>query len=62
MTKYTKEFALEKGYTQKHNCECLEYNFSLLVKPKTDIEGRFRAYCLLDNQFVVINGWNFSNA
>ena len=51
MTKHTKEFALEKGYTQKHNCECVEYNFDLL----------FKAYCLSDNEFIIVNGWMLSH-
>ena len=61
MTKHTKEFALEKGYTQKHNCECVEYNFDLLVKPNTDLNDRFKAYCLSDNEFIIVNGWMLSH-
>jgi len=61
MTKYTKEFAQQKGFTQKHNCECVEYNFSLLVKPNTDLNDRFKAYCLYDECFLMVNGWMFSH-
>ena len=57
--KYTKQFAQQKGFTQKHNCECVEYNFSLLVRPNINLDDRFKAYCLDDNSFIYINGWMF---
>lgn len=62
MTKYTKDFARDKGFTKRVNFEDTTHYFDLLVKPSTDLNDRFKAYCLSDNEFIVVNGWMLSHA
>lgn len=47
---YTELLTGEAGY----GC----YSLNLLVKPDTDLDGRFKAWCLDDQCWLMVNGWN----
>ena len=57
--KYSKDFATKNGFTQKHICESDEHYFNLLIRPNTHTDGRFKAYSIDDESFLMINGWMF---
>lgn len=47
------------GYTEKLILENSEISLNLLVKPDTDIEGQFLAFCVDTGYIIRVRGWLF---
>lgn len=52
--------AMDKCYTQEVWAESDEYTLNLLVKPGTDMDSRFRAFCLDEFEWLTVSGSLFS--
>lgn len=52
--------AIDKGYTREIWAEGDEHTLNLLIKPDADLDGRFRAFCLDETEWLMVNGWLFS--
>lgn len=53
----TDNVAVLEGYTQEIEIEIGGITLNLLIKPETDIDGRFRAWDMDCQEFLNINGW-----
>lgn len=49
--------AILAGYTEELTCTCGVTDLYLLIKPDTDTDGRFKAWCMDDQEFIWVNGW-----
>jgi hypothetical protein len=56
----TDNVAILAGYTREIFGDCPEYSLVLLVKPETDLDGTFRAWCVDGQEFIHVNGWLFA--
>ena len=54
---FCKNIAIKQGYTQELTMNSEHYVGSILIKPTTDLDSTFRAYCLNRQSFMYINGW-----
>lgn len=52
--------AINRGYTRSIMGDCDECTLCLLVKPEADLDGRFRAWDLDENEWIFVNGWLFT--
>lgn len=56
----TDNIAILDGYTEKLELENAELTLYLLIRPGTDTDGTFRAWCCDGQEFINVNGWLFS--
>jgi len=54
---FCKNIAIKKGYTKELTMNSSHYIGSILIKPITDLNNTFKAYCLDRQSFMYINGW-----
>lgn len=52
--------AVLEGFTYEIHGESSQYSLYLLVKPGTDLDSRFRAWDMDNQEFIIVNGWLFS--
>lgn len=52
--------ALAKGYTRRITADSSEYTLDLLVNPEADLDGRFKAFCMDELEWLKVNGWLFT--
>lgn len=52
--------ATRAGFTREIEAEGGEYSLRLLIRPNTDLDSTFKAWCLDEEEFIVVNGWMFS--
>lgn len=52
--------AIDKGYTREVWAESDECTLNLLIKPDTDLDGSFRAFCLDEFEWLRVSGDVFS--
>lgn len=55
----TEDRALALGYTRRIYVENATECADLLVKPSADLGGRFKAFSLDDEAWVIVAGWLF---
>lgn len=58
-TMMTNQKAIEYGYTVLAYASSDEHDLTLLIRPDTDTEDRFKAWCMDEHEFLNINGWMF---
>lgn len=51
--------AIQQGYTDKVSAFADSFEMVLPVKPDTDLDGRFRAWDMDEQEFITVNGWMF---
>lgn len=51
--------AIAKGYTVEYYAEGGCESLHVMVKPDTNLDGSFKAYCLDTDEIIRINGWMF---
>ena len=57
-TEMTEHEAREDGFTQRIEWDSGDgFGGAALVKPGTDLEGDFRAYCLEGGEMMLFHGW-----
>ena len=54
---FCKNIAIKQGYTKELTINEDDFVGSILIKPTTDLESTFRAYCLNRQSFMYIDGW-----
>jgi len=54
------ERAIPKGYTEFVSAVGGCHELRLAVVPGADLDGTFKAWCLDEQEFIRVNGWNFS--
>ena len=52
--------AVLQGYTQELLCENWSLDLNLLVRPDTDTDGEFKAWCMVGQEFIRVSGWLFT--
>ena len=52
--------AAERGYTECYEADCAACTILIMVRPDTDLDGRFTAFEIECCEFVCINGWLWS--
>jgi hypothetical protein len=45
------------GYNQEVQIEYRDVLLNLLVKPESDFNNRFKAWCMDGQEFIWVNGW-----
>ena len=53
----TDNIAVLEGYTKEVQGDHDGVDLHLLVKPKTDLDSRFKAWCTDCQEFIMVNGW-----
>ena len=53
------ERAIKAGFTVSILASSDEHDLTLLIRPDTDTEDRFKAWCCDEQEFLNINGWMF---
>jgi hypothetical protein len=53
--------ARAKGYTKHVEMENDDRSLDLLVKPDADLNGRFKAFCLDELEWIAVAGWQATN-
>lgn len=53
----TDNVAVLQGYTKEYFAICGSQEFPILVRPGTDLDTAFRAWCPDDQEFLTIYGW-----
>lgn len=53
----TDNVAVLQGYTKELYIEHSTCSLNVLVKPETDTQDRFKAWCMDEQEFININGW-----
>lgn len=56
----TDNVAVLQGYTQELLCENWSLDLNVLVRPDTDTDGKFKAWCMAEQEFITVNGWLFT--
>jgi hypothetical protein len=56
----TDNVAVLQGFTREVTAENDHYTLSLLVKPDTDFDDRFKAWDMDEQEFIRVNGWLFT--
>ncbi len=51
--------AILAGFTKEITANHADVELHLLVKPDTDYDTRFKAYCMDECEWVVVSGWQF---
>jgi hypothetical protein len=54
--------AMARGYTEEVYISSDMCDLHLLIKPDTDTDGRFRAFCLEECEWLRVDGWLFLNS
>ena len=49
------------GFTQRVIADNETYTLELLIKPDTDLDGRFTAFDLDTSEYIRVNGWLFTH-
>jgi hypothetical protein len=57
----TDAIATRDGYTKEVMLTSDEYDLFLLIKPDTDLDGRFKAWDTDEQEFIIVNGWLFTS-
>ncbi len=52
--------AVMAGYTQEIHLACGASELFLLIKPSTDLNTRFKAFDTDNQEWLLVNGWQFS--
>lgn len=52
--------AIRRGFTRHVLIEGGLQSFAALIKPDTDLDGRFKAFDTDDQEWLFVNGWNVS--
>lgn len=55
----TDNIAVLEGYTKEVFADADMISLYLLIKPDTDLDGRFKAWDTDEQTFIIVNGWNF---
>ena len=56
----TDNVAVLQGYTTELQCENWALDLNVLVRPHTDTDGEFKAWCMDEQEFITVNGWLFT--
>lgn len=48
------------GFTNQYMAECDGHDLHISVKPETDMDGRFKAFCHDTQEYINLQGWLFS--
>ena len=56
----TDNVAVLEGYTEEVCLACDIADLCLLVKPGTNLESEFKAWDMDEQEFIVVNGWMFT--
>lgn len=48
------------GFTDQYMADCDAGELHLSVKPGTDLDDRFKAFCHDTQEYITLNGWLFS--
>jgi hypothetical protein len=57
----TDNVAVLEGFTKEVEItSCRGEELFLLVKPDTDMDSRFKAWCMDNQEYITVNGWLFS--
>lgn len=51
--------AVLAGYTKEVFLSSYEVDLYLLIKPDTDLDSRFKAWDTDNQEWLIVNGWNF---
>lgn len=54
--------AVMQGFTEEVALTSSEYDLFLLVRPGTDLDSRFRAWDTDEQEWLVVNGWLFTES
>ena len=54
-------FAAQRGFTEAVTAEGGGYLLNLFVRPDTDFDSSFEAFCADEMEFVTVNGWLFDD-
>jgi hypothetical protein len=49
--------AISRGYTRVIAAEAGFYDLRLAIRPETDTDGEFRAWCLFEHEWLTVNGF-----
>ena len=52
--------AVLAGYTKEVYLTSMEADLFVLVKPDADLDGIFKAWDTDNQQWILVNGWNFT--
>lgn len=55
----TDNVAIPEGYTKGVFAHSVSFDMHLLIKSDTDLDQRFRAWDLYNQEYVNVNGWLF---
>ena len=55
----TDNVAILDGYTKELMAYSDGYDLHILVKPETDLDTRFKAWCCAAQEYITVNGWLF---
>lgn len=53
----TSETAIAKGFTRPVYIDFGSMDVEALIRPETDLDGRFKAFDIANNEWLNINGW-----
>ena len=56
----TDNVAILEGYTDAIVASSWSCELYLLVKPDTDFDSSFKAWDTIEQEFILVNGWNFT--
>lgn len=56
----TDNVAVLDGFTKEVLAECTMHSLNLLIRPDTDLDSRFKAWDMDEQEFIRINGWLFT--
>ena len=56
----TDNVAVLQGYTQELLFENWSLDLNVLVRPDTDTDGEFKAWCMDEQEFIRVSGWLFT--
>jgi hypothetical protein len=48
-----------EGFTVEVLASCSEHDLELMVRPDTDYDSTFEAWCLAEQEMLRVNGWLF---
>ncbi len=60
MTITTDNGAMMAGYTRELMAYAGAYELHISVKPMTDLDTRFMAFCHDEQELIAVNGWLFT--
>ena len=56
----TDNVAVLQGYTTELACSNWSLDLNVLVRPDTDTDGEFKAWCMDEQEFIKVSGWLFT--